>query len=123
MYQTGMLCKHFKGANLIEKNIYQIMDINVDPRSLDFSKVTYSGDNDVMSATDLILYANIFQDNKLFVREESDISSELDEEKQKLYGQLHHLLNKKLGSYQHKNLLVKNKLICKLSKIDRTNIC
>ena len=89
MYQIGILCKHFKGTNLIEKNIYQIIDINVDPRSIDFSKVTYSGDNNVMNATDLILYANIYQDNKLFVREESDIASKLDEEKQKIYGQVH----------------------------------
>lgn len=89
MYQVGMFCKHFKGSNLIEKNIYQIINVGIDPKDIDFSTVTYSGDGDVMSATDLVLYANIFQDDKLFVREASDISGELDEEKQMQFGQVH----------------------------------
>ena len=34
-----------------------------------------------------MFYSNIFQDNKLFVREYEDISKELDEEKKNLYKQ------------------------------------
>ena len=39
------------------------------------------------TASNLVVYANIFQNNKLFAREYEDISSELSPEKQQQYMQ------------------------------------
>lgn len=86
IYKVGMLCKHFKGATLLEKNIYKILDVNVDGAHLD-KDITYSGDGDGKTAKNLIVYANIFQNNKKFAREYDDISSELSQEKKNLYNQ------------------------------------
>ena len=82
-----MLCKHFKGTNLIEKNIYRIVELNVQGSQVDESVVTYSGDNDLKTASNLVVYANIFQDDKLFCREYEDISSELSDEKKAMFNQ------------------------------------
>lgn len=87
IYQEGMLCKHFKGETLLEKNIYRIIRLNVLGTDVDTSKITYTGDGILQEATDLVLYQNIFQDNKYFVREYSDISSELSIEKQEQFHQ------------------------------------
>ena len=87
IYKVGMLCKHFKGNNLIEKNIYRIEKLGVSGLDIDESLITYTGDGELRQATNLVVYANIFQNNKLFCREYEDISSELSDEKKKMYSQ------------------------------------
>jgi len=72
----GDYCKHFKGKTLIEKNIYEILLLNV----------IYSGDNSTKKLNDLVVYKNIF-DGKIFTREASDIFTELSSEKQELFNQ------------------------------------
>jgi len=86
IYTVGMLCKHFKGSNLLEKNIYRIVSIGVNGCDLS-DDITYTGDNDVESATNLVVYANIFQNDKLFAREYDDISSGLSDEKKQQFNQ------------------------------------
>lgn len=88
IYKIGMLCKHFKGKTLQEKNIYRIENIGIDGKDIDESIVTYTGDNEVSSAKNLVIYSNIFQDNKMFAREYEDISSELSIDKQLEYNQI-----------------------------------
>ena len=34
IYKVGMLCKHFKGNNLLEKNIYRIEQIGIDGKDI-----------------------------------------------------------------------------------------
>ena len=87
IYKIGMLCKHFKGNDLLEKNIYRIEQIGVDGKDINSNLITYTGDNDLFTSKNLVVYSNIFQDNKLFVREYEDISKELDKEKKILYKQ------------------------------------
>lgn len=87
IYEVGMLCKHFKGTNLLEKNIYRIEKIGVNGTDIDASKITYTGEGNLEEATDLVVYSNIFQKDKLFCREYSDISSELSEEKKTIFNQ------------------------------------
>lgn len=87
IYQEGMLCKHFKGADLLEKNIYKIVKLGVDGKDINQASITYSGDGVLSEAHDLVVYANVFQDNKLFVREYDDISSELTEDKALMFNQ------------------------------------
>lgn len=87
IYKTGMLCKHFKGSNLLEKNIYRIEILNVNGVDIDENIITYTGDNELKKTTNLVVYSNIFQDNKLFCREYEDISGKLSEEKQLMYNQ------------------------------------
>ena len=88
IYNIGMLCKHFKGKTLVDKNIYQIVALGVSGSDIDQNVITYTGDGELNSAENLVVYANIFQNNKLFVREYEDISSELSSEKQELFGQI-----------------------------------
>lgn len=87
IYKVGMLCKHFKGKDLLEKNIYRIEQIGVDGKDIDDSLITYTGEGNLRSATNLIVYSNIFQDNKMFCREYEDISQELSSEKQQEFCQ------------------------------------
>lgn len=87
MYKVGMLCKHFKGKDLLEKNIYIIEKINVNGKDIKDENITYTGDNELLEATNLVIYSNIFQKDKIFAREYEDISSYLSEEKQQLYNQ------------------------------------
>ena len=87
IYKIGDICKHFKGTNLLEKNIYKIIDIEVDGSSLNENIITYTGDKVLKDAKNLIVYANIFQENKMFAREYEDISSVLSDEKQAIYNQ------------------------------------
>ena len=87
IYKVGMLCKHFKGTNLLEKNIYRIENLNVKGTDIDESNITYTGDGDLKEATNLVVYSNIFQDNKLFCREYDDISSQLSDEKKNIFNQ------------------------------------
>ena len=35
MYKVGDYCKHFKGHDLFEKNIYQIIQLNVEGKDVD----------------------------------------------------------------------------------------
>lgn len=86
IYKVGMLCKHFKGTNLLEKNIYRIEKLGVNGTDIDDS-ITYTGEGDLSCATNLVVYSNIFQENKLFCREYEDISSELSDEKKKVFNQ------------------------------------
>jgi hypothetical protein len=87
IYKVGMLCKHFKGKDLLEKNIYRIEQIGVDGKDIDDSLITYTGEGNLRSATNLIVYSNIFQDNKMFCREYEDISQELSNNKQQEFCQ------------------------------------
>lgn len=87
IYKVGMLCKHFKGKDLLEKNIYRIEQVGVDGINIDDSIITYTGEYNLRSAINLIVYSNIFQDNKLFCREYEDISQELSIDKQQEFCQ------------------------------------
>ena len=78
MLKKGDWCKHFKGANLDEKNIYIVLETGA----------TYSGDNSTKPLVNLVVYKNVFQ-NKIFVREIEDLIAELPKEKQEMYGQVH----------------------------------
>lgn len=75
--KVGDLCKHFKGTSLLEKNIYEIIA----------KGVIYTGENSKAPLDNLVVYKNIFQENKLFTREYNDLVEELSEEKQKQYAQ------------------------------------
>ena len=75
--KVGDLCKHFKGNSLAQKNIYEIIATNV----------VYTGDNAKAPIENLVVYRNIFQENKFFTREYNDLVAELSKEKQKQYGQ------------------------------------
>jgi len=87
IYKIGMLCKHFKGESLLEKNIYRIEKIGVDGKDINESFITYTGDKELLTAKKLVIYSNIFQENKLFAREYDDISAELSCEKKEMYHQ------------------------------------
>ena len=87
IYKVGMLCKHFKGNDLLEKNIYRIEKLGVNGTDIDESIITYTGDGILSNATNLVVYSNVFQDNKLFCREYEDISSKLSEEKKNTFHQ------------------------------------
>lgn len=87
IYKVGMLCKHFKGESLLEKNIYRIERLGVNGVDILDSDITYTGDNTLESASNLVVYSNIFQDGKMFAREYEDISSELNDEKKASFKQ------------------------------------
>ena len=87
IYNIGMLVKHFKGTNLLEKNIYRIEALGVDGKNIDESSISYTGDGELSTATNLVVYSNIFQENKMFCREYEDISSELSDEKKEAFNQ------------------------------------
>ena len=76
--KKGDLCKHFKGKNLQEKNIYEVLETGVN----------YSGDASENPIKNLVIYKNIRQ-GKIFVREMSDLVAELTPEKQQEFGQKH----------------------------------
>lgn len=76
--KVGYLCKHFKGKNLLEKNIYEIIAINV----------IYTGENAKNPMENLVVYQNIFQRDKFFVREYQELVEELPKEKQDTYQQM-----------------------------------
>ena len=76
--KKGDLCKHFKGKNLQEKNIYEVLETGVN----------YSGDASENPIKDLVIYKNIRQ-GKVFAREMSDLVVELTPEKQQEFGQKH----------------------------------
>ena len=76
--KKGDLCKHFKGKNLQEKNIYEVLETGVN----------YSGDASENPIENLVIYKNIRQ-GKIFAREMSDLVAELTPEKQQEFGQKH----------------------------------
>ena len=86
IYKVGMLCKHFKGSSLLDKNVYRIEKLNVDGKDINENEITYTGDGNLKTATNLVVYSNVFQDGKMFCREYEDISGELPLEKRE--GQL-----------------------------------
>lgn len=88
MFKVGMLCKHFKGKDLLEKNIYRIEKIGVDGKDIDSSKIIYTGDKDLLLSKNLVIYSNIFQEDKLFAREYDDLVSEISDAKKELYNQI-----------------------------------
>lgn len=87
IYKVGMLCKHFKGETLLEKNIYRIEKLGVLGKDIDESIITYTGDNELLTAINLVVYSNIFQDDKMFAREYEDISGELSSDKKETFNQ------------------------------------
>ena len=71
----------------LEKNIYRIEQIGIDGKDINEMLITYTGAGKLLSAKNLIVYSNIFQENKLFAREYDDISGELSFEKKEMYHQ------------------------------------
>ena len=72
----GMICKHFKGETLVEKNIYQILAVNV----------AYMGDNG-FDLSNMVIYKPLFQEGKVFAREYDDLVAELTDEQRNIYHQ------------------------------------
>lgn len=87
IYKIGMLCKHFKGKDLLEKNIYRIEQLGVDGEDINEFYITYTGEGNLKDASNLVIYSNIFQDHKLFCREYEDLSKKLDDEQKELFNQ------------------------------------
>lgn len=75
--KVGDLCKHFKGKSLVEKNIYEILEIGV----------VYTGEKAKEKIDNLVIYKNIFQKGKIFAREYDDLVAKLDQEKQLEFSQ------------------------------------
>lgn len=75
MIKVGDYCKHFKGSDLIQKNIYQVLALNA----------TYTGVN-ADKIDNLVVYKEVFE-NLVFVREYNDLFSPLSKEKQIMYNQ------------------------------------
>lgn len=74
--KVGDIVKHFKGETLVEKNIYEILAINI----------KYTGDNDI-DLSSLVVYKPLFQSDKYFAREYDDLVSELNDEEKLKYNQ------------------------------------
>lgn len=47
IYRKGMLCKHFKGESLLEKNIYEILEVNVNGKDIDENNIIYTGNGNL----------------------------------------------------------------------------
>ena len=76
MFKKGDLCKHFKGEDLIHKNIYEILETGV----------KYTGNAQDVKGN-LVVYKNMFQENQIFAREEVELTEELEEDKQRKFRQ------------------------------------
>lgn len=87
IYRKGMLCKHFKGESLLEKNIYEILKVNVNGKDIDENNIIYTGNGNLKDSVNLVVYKNIFQNDKVFAREYNDISSYLAEDEKIKYNQ------------------------------------
>lgn len=70
-----MICKHFKGETLLEKNIYRILTV----------KPVYTGTKE--SFDPIVTYKNLFQDGITFIREYSDLVAELSDKDKGKYHQ------------------------------------
>lgn len=99
---VGDLYKHFKGKDLIEKNIYEIIA----------KGVIYTGENANAPLDNLVVYKNIFGEGKIFTREYSDLVEELSEEKKKEYGQIYRV--EKLTDEEMKFILSKDFIQAKI---------
>ena len=87
IYRKGMLCKHFKGESLLEKNIYEILKVNVNGKDIDENNIIYTGNGNLKDSVNLVIYKNIFQNDKVFAREYNDISSYLTKDEKIKYNQ------------------------------------
>lgn len=87
IYRKGMLCKHFKGESLLEKNIYEILRVNVNGKDIDENNIIYTGNGNLKDSVNLVIYKNIFQNDKVFAREYNDISSYLTKDEKIKYNQ------------------------------------
>ena len=87
IYRKGMLCKHFKGESLLEKNIYEILEVNVNGKDIDENNIIYTGNGNLKDSVNLVIYKNIFQNDKVFAREYNDISSYLTKDEKIKYNQ------------------------------------
>ena len=76
MFKKGDLCKHFKGKDLIQKNIYEVLETGV----------KYTG-TAVGIKDKLIVYRIFFQEDKIFAREESELAEQLEESMQREFRQ------------------------------------
>ncbi len=76
MFKKSDLCKHFKGEDLIHKNIYEILEAGV----------KYTGNAQDIKGN-LVVYKNIFQENQIFAREEVELTEKLEEDKQRKFRQ------------------------------------
>lgn len=76
MINVGDFYKHFKGNNLIEKNVYKIVAIN--PK--------YTGVDEYPDKK-YVVYESVFQNGLCFIREYDDLVSELNNEEKKVYKQ------------------------------------
>lgn len=87
IYRKGILCKHFKGESLLEKNIYEILKVNVNGKDIDENNIIYTGNGNLKDSVNLVIYKNIFQNDKVFAREYNDISSYLTKDEKIKYNQ------------------------------------
>ena len=55
LYQIGMLCKHFKGKTLEEKNIYRVIKLGVSGKDIDTNEITYTGEGMLDAAENLVV--------------------------------------------------------------------
>ena len=69
--KAGDIVKHFKGEDLIEKNIYKIISVN--PK--------YTGTN-TFPEEPVVVYESLFQERKGFVREYASLVEELSSEQE-----------------------------------------
>lgn len=77
--KQGDYVKHFKGKNLVEKNIYEIVAV----------KPTYTGEKKAFP--EVVVYIPLFQTDKCYIREYDDLVCELTSEQQELYHQQHRI--------------------------------
>ena len=87
IYRKGMLCKHFKCESLLEKYIYEILKVNVNGKNIDENNIIYTGNGNLKDSVNLVVYKNIFQNDKVFAREYNDISSYLTKDEKIKYNQ------------------------------------
>lgn len=117
MYKIGMLCKHFKGDTLQDKNIYQIQRLNVDGISILGTDIIYTGDHEnIETVHNLVVYSNIFQPDKTFAREYEDLASKLSIEKQDQFHQLYRvqpLTEEEINEIQTETFIQKKKQMYK----------
>ena len=80
MLTVGHFYKHFKGSNLVERNIYKILAIN--PK--------YTGENEYPDKQ-FVVYESIFQNGLCFIREYDDLAQELSDEEKEKYNQTYRI--------------------------------
>ncbi len=76
--KAGDIVKHFKGEDLIEKNIYKIISVNPE----------YTGTN-TFPDEPVVVYESLFQERKGFVREYASLVEELSPEQKEKFNQDH----------------------------------